>query len=194
MKIICTNIKNKLVSAVIKKNRIDCLTVESYSPGMELGSIYAGRVENSIQSLKSAFVRFYGSEAGYLPFSDVPDGALFNRAYKSGEPLRNGDMLAVQLKRFKSEMKQPRLSAYLSIASRYAAVSFGKSGVSASKKLDDISRKELIEGFNKFISESSEDIKAAIRRHSVIFRSESLSLYKKIGGIAFNLTDRKSVV
>ncbi len=194
MKIVCTDIRNKLISAVFDKNKIECLAAEGYSPGMEIGSIYVGRVENCILSLKSAFVRFSGSEVGYLPFSDVPSGALFNREFNAGDVLRNGDMLAVQLKRLKSDMKQPRLSACLTSASRYAAVSFGKSGVSASKKLDDRSRKELVENFNKFVSESPDDVKAALRRHSVIFRSESSGLYKKDNDIASAAKEALSLI
>ena len=145
MKIIVLNRKNEIICAALLHDKLEALEhLPLISKGvLPIGSIYVGRVENCVSSIHAAFVRFHGEEMGYLPFDHVPDGALFNRPYKAKTPLKQGDMLAVQVARQKAGLKQTALTASYSLSSKLSAVTFGTAGFAVSKKVRDDLRKMM---------------------------------------------------
>lgn len=184
MKIIVVRIQNELICAALFHEKIVALERESadmsfQKEGLTVGSVYVGRVENCVSSLQAAFVRFSSDEIGYLPFSRVPAGALFNREYDGRSALKPGDMLAVQVERLKSGMKQTALTGFFSLSSKLSAITYGTPGVAVSKKISDALRAKMRDDFQSAIkgAEDSERIQNELLRHALTIRTDAKKLY-----------------
>lgn len=144
------------------------------------GGIFAGRVENYLQNLKAAFVRFDDHEIGYLPLDEVPAGALLNRTYEKGDVLKAGDMLCVQMKQPAHGTKQAKLSAYLTLHGQYAVLGLEKTGVGCSKKLPSKTRTELTAAMKERLK-GAEGLPEDFGEHfGVILRTESSALFDRL--------------
>ena len=142
------------------------------------GGIFAGRVENYLQNLKAAFVRFDGHEIGYLPLDEVPQGALLNRAYEKGDALKAGDLLCVQMRAAERGTKQAKLSGYLTLHGSYAVLGLEKTGVGCSKTLPADTRSALIRAFKPRLTQA--ELPADFSEHfGVILRTECGALYER---------------
>ena len=108
------------------------------------GGVFLGRVENYLQNLKAAFVRFNDHEIGYLPLEEVPQGVLYNRPYEKDTGLKAGDLLCVQMRQAAHGTKQAKLSAYLTLHGTFAVLGLEKKGVGCSKTLSNETRSILI--------------------------------------------------
>ena len=118
------------------------------------GGIFLGRVENYLQNLKAAFVRFDDHEIGYLPLDEVPQGALLNRSYEKNDPLKAGDLLCVQMRQAARSTKQAKLSGYLTLHGDFAVLGLEKTGVGCSKTLRADVRSALITSFKERLAQA----------------------------------------
>ena len=158
------------------------------------GGIFLGRVENYLQNLKAAFVRFDDHEIGYLPLDEVPPGALLNRTYGNHDPLKAGDLLCVQMRQAARGTKQAKLSAYLTLHGDYAVLGLEKTGVGCSKTLRADVRSALIGAFKERLENAlpaaedgpetgnggTDTLPADFSEHfGVILRTESGGLYDR---------------
>lgn len=132
-------------------------------------AICIGRVENIVENIHAAFVRYDKEKTGYLSLNDVVPGAVLNRPFQEKDRLRCGDMVAVQIKSAALKTKQPHLSCQLSLAGRYVVVTLGKRGIGCSLKLQDSIRDKLI----SFVKTSLNREDSILSEYGVLLRTEA---------------------
>lgn len=115
-----------------------------------VGNIYVGHVENIVNNISAAFVRFRSDGAnvrdniGYLDLRDIASECVVSRKYEDSPKLRNGDIVIVQVKKPAVKTKQVVLTTKLSISGRFAAITLGQRGTGCSKKISEEKRKDII--------------------------------------------------
>ena len=86
--------KNYPVVSVYIDDKLSFLSLVRES---DLGSIYLCRVDNIIDNLQAAFVRFADSQIGYVPFKNILPSCVVNRNIKSAKDIRQGDEIILQV-------------------------------------------------------------------------------------------------
>ena len=105
-----------VVSAYID-NKLSFLSLVRDS---ELGSIYLCRVDNILQNLQSAFVRFGDGQIGYVPFKSILPTCVVGRDISSARDLRQGDEIILQIDTEALKLKKAKLTSYISISGKYS--------------------------------------------------------------------------
>ena len=103
----------------------------------ELGNIYVAKVDHIVKNINAAFVRYDKDKTGYLPLRNITGACVIKRPFESGDALKNGDDVIVQVESEAVKTKKTKLTTNLSVSNDYVAVTLGKYGVGASIKLSD---------------------------------------------------------
>lgn len=103
----------------------------------ELGNIYVAKVDHIVKNINAAFVRYDKDKTGYLPLKNITGACVINRPFESGDALKNGDDVIVQVESEAVKTKKTKLTTNLSVSDNYVAVTLGKYGVGSSIKLSD---------------------------------------------------------
>lgn len=154
--------------------------VEKYNENESInrieGNIYAGRVENVLQGMQSAFVNI-GQEKNtfihlkdILPKVDVKDGiAQENKKIK--DIVKPGMPILIQIKKDFTETKGAKVSTHISLNSRYIVFMPNTTIVTVSQKIEDDKEKERLTNIaHKYLPQNC----GAIIRTSAENKSEEL--------------------
>ncbi|MBQ6734071.1 MAG: ribonuclease E/G [Lachnospiraceae bacterium] len=139
-------------------------------------AVFTGRVENCVAGMKAAFVHYEDSSIGYLKYAEVPEGALHNRAYKAGQALKPGDLLAVQVVRYAQGTKQAKLTGQISLSGKYTVLTYGKRGFGTSSRLEEDVRQSLMRGMKRAVSAKNAAFPEILSSCGVILRTEAGAL------------------
>ena len=164
--IIVTKINGASVYCAMIQDRLEYLEWDAQD---QTDEICIGRVENIVENIHAAFVRYDKEKTGYLSLKDVVSGAVLNRPFQEKDKLRCGDEIAVQIKSAALKTKQPHLSCQLSLAGKYAVVTLGKRGIGCSLKLQDSIRDQLI----RFVKNSLGSEHPLLNEYGVLLRTEA---------------------
>ncbi len=179
--IFVTKYRDKPVVAGYINNRLQYLSVIHNS---RLSNIYLCRVENVVRNINAAFVRFEGSDLGYLQIKDILPGAIVNRDADDRSPVRQGDEIIVQLETESIKLKKPKFTTYISLSGKYSVVTIGRRGIGASMKLSGEDRKRLIgvvkPEYDQLACEYSD--KLFSMDFGIIIRTESANLSDNTAG------------
>ena len=107
-----------------------------------LQNIYVGQVETVSHNMEAAFVRVSPEKRCFFPLKEEKN-LIYACPKKESAPLKNGDLILVQVKKDPMKGKPATVTAKLSIAGRYLAVTTGGEGIGISKKLPEEQRTEL---------------------------------------------------
>ena len=144
----------------------------------DLGSVYLCRVDNILDNLQSAFVRFGAGKIGYVPFKSILPSCVTNRSISSSKELRQGDEILLQVDTEEIKLKKAKLTSHISVSGQYSVITLGRRGVGASLKLSEDVRSLLIAEIKKeypaLLSEYSNALSEA--GFGVIIRTESAEL------------------
>lgn len=119
------------------------INAETESRKSQVGNIYAGNVTDIVKGINAAFVEFEDGQRGFLQLSDTLNPIFLNRNRKPG-PIRQGDIILVQITGDRVRKKDAVISTRISIAGKYAVLSSDISGVRFSVKLGDSELKSRI--------------------------------------------------
>ena len=120
--------------------------VEHYASGITdtaVGNVYAGKVGSMLPGLESAFVDLGEEKSGILRLP-------FQRK-KSGQRLRYGDPVLVQVAKDSRGHKGPQLSGKLSLSGRFMVLMPASNAIGASSKLDGRERARLRRLLNEIL-------------------------------------------
>jgi ribonuclease G len=144
----------------------------------DLGSVYLCRVDNILDNLQSAFVRFGDGKIGYVPFKSILPSCVANRSISSSKELRQGDEILLQVDTEEIKLKKAKLTSHISVSGQYSVITLGRRGVGASLKLSEDVRSLLIAEIKKeypaLLAECSNTLSEA--GFGVIIRTESAEL------------------
>ncbi|MCR5404835.1 MAG: ribonuclease E/G [Butyrivibrio sp.] len=176
--ILLTKYKDFPVVAAYIDNRLEFLSIVHET---KLKNIFLCRVENIVKNINSAFVRYDKDKLGYVHMKDILPSSIVNREVTDKAPLRQGDEIILQLETEAIKTKKGRLTSYLSVPGKYCVLTLGRSGVGASKKLDDTIRRELISSiqdkYSNILNDSKNDLFGAV--FGLIIRTEAAFLPKE---------------
>ncbi len=130
------------VVSAYEDNRLEYLSLVHES---DLGSIYLCRVDNIVRNLDSAFVKYGEDRIGYVPLKHILPSTVIGRSFGTGDKIRQGDAILLQVETDSIKTKKAKLTSYLSISGRYCVVTLGRKGVGASLKLSPEKRNLLID-------------------------------------------------
>lgn len=129
-KYIITSINNIICGFLLSDGNAQ--EIRAYEPESLLGNIYVGRVSNIVQNINSAFVDIQKGLSCYMSLEDY-----------SGEKLKIGDEIPVQLAKEAIKTKAPTVTTKLSLDGDYVVITVdGKIGIS-SKIKSEAKRDEL---------------------------------------------------
>lgn len=200
-KIVIANMPIKEKKAIVTLLLKDDIPAEVYVDGHDRsispGDIYVGHVERVLEKAGGAFVRFFGSEIGFLPQNRQKDIIFCNA--KKDRVLKAGDELIVRVETQARANKQAVLTCRLKGNTKFISEIKGTgihrpSGTCLYRAPS--SWKYLYEryksgGFSKIVTdipEVCEEIKEA-----VLYNDDRLHLYRlySLGAVLDNLLDRK---
>ncbi|MBR0091124.1 MAG: ribonuclease E/G [Lachnospiraceae bacterium] len=193
--ILVTDVRGERIHAAFLNGRLAAL--ERATRPLD-AAIFVGRVENSVPGMHAAFVRYEDAHIGYLKYAEVPKGALFNRPYNTGQALKPGDLLAVQVLRYAQGTKQAKLTGFVSFSGAYTVLTYGKHGTGASAKMEDTVKQSLLRSVKRALAEGETVSKEDLSAFGVILRTEAAQLLtdaaaKKAQAIAPLLTELKAL-
>lgn len=118
-KIIIVQLKEKLISILIKDNAI--LSAQVYRPNeYAVGNIYVGKVQSISENIAAAFVDLGGGYLTFLPLAEAKHAFVTNR--EPNGKLKPGDEIMVQVSREPIKTKLAGVTTQISLAGRYAVV------------------------------------------------------------------------
>lgn len=143
-KLIITKQDDTIVSALF--NGMDMIQV-SVNPANEdtiLGNIYLGKVKNIIKNINAAFVEIADGRMCYYSIDENRNPIMANHSGQSHEPtsrkdagIKIGDELIVQVIKEDVKTKAPVVSSNINLTGKFIALTYGKSSVGVSAKIED---------------------------------------------------------
>lgn len=159
-KLVITRYKKAIVSALIEGR--DMVQVSLNTPSDEgiLGNIYLGKVKNIVKNINAAFIEIEGGRICYYSMNEnlspiMAHGHTVDESGRSlsGNELKIGDELVVQVVKEDIKTKAPVVSSNLNFTGKYAALTYGKTMIGVSSKIsDEKERKRLREIAGKYKS------------------------------------------
>ncbi len=116
-KLIFTRYRNKNGVFLIRQSR---LTAMAFPDDSRVGEIYLARVANVVKNINACFVEIGSGEICFLPMKEARVPFLTNRPFDGR--ILEGDELPVQIVRDAQKTKQPTVTAHISLANDYFAL------------------------------------------------------------------------
>ncbi len=133
--------KPRIISALYENGILMELTCEEETAGQLLGNIYIGRVKNIVENIQAAFVEISNQVICYLAFQDLKN-PIFT-SVKTGNTLKVGDELLVQVSKEAVKTKAPVVTTNLNFTGKYAVLTTGSQRIGVSAKIPEDRKAEL---------------------------------------------------
>lgn len=133
-KLIVTQWRGKVCTAVSSGNRITQLMLEPDHTSTQLNNIYIGKVQKVVGNINAAFVEIGVGETGYYSLDENKNHIYVS---KHTGKLKAGDEIVVQVSRDGVKTKAPVVTGKLAFTGRYCVLTIGKTGVGFSAKISD---------------------------------------------------------
>lgn len=133
-KLIVTQWRGKVCTAVSSGNKIIQLMLESDHASTQLNNIYIGKVQKVVGNINAAFVDIGDGKTGYYSLDENKEHIFVSR---STGKLKAGDEIVVQVSRDGVKTKAPVLTGNLAFTGRYCVLTIGRTGIGFSTKISD---------------------------------------------------------
>lgn len=137
-KLLFTLYRDRKCILLLQNNR---LTAAAFPEESKIGGIYIGKVKNIVKNINACFVEIAGGEICFLPLKEALYPLVLNRSFNG--KLLEGDELPVQVVRDAQKTKQASVTAHISLANDFFALSFGPERTGFSSKLDKEQKRRL---------------------------------------------------
>ena len=131
-KLLFTTYKGHECALLIQRDRLKAASFY-LSEESKIGAIYIGRIKNVAKNLNACFVEISHNQVCFLPMKEAVSPYLINRPYDGR--LIEGDEILVQIVRDAQKSKQATVTAHISLANNYFAISAGSTKTGYSAKL-----------------------------------------------------------
>lgn len=141
--------------AIIEKDVLQQLSVETTSKEVIRGNIYKGIVQKVQQSLHAAFVEYGGTRPGFLPLHDVrPDYynqkvADYHEKLPAEKILKKNQEIIVQVTKEGKGGKGAALTTYVSLPGRYLVLMPGYQRTGVSRKIEDETERQKLKDIGR---------------------------------------------
>lgn len=142
-KLVITKFNQKLVSVLIdEKAKFLELYCDNANEVSILNNIYIGKVMNIVRNINAAFIQFDDNKIGYYSIEENKNPIFINK--NSANKLCIGDELIVQVIKEGVKTKDPVLTSNIELCGNNIILTLNKTGISFSKKLNNLERKAQI--------------------------------------------------
>ena len=131
--VILSKYEEKPFLGILEENQLMELSFLQEDENAILGNIYIGKVKNIVKNLNAAFVEVKKDVLCFLSLKDNPEPFFTNP--KKNNKIVEGDEILVQVSQMDVKTKNPMCTSKISIAGKYAAFTYQKSGIGISSKL-----------------------------------------------------------
>lgn len=158
-KLIITKHKDTVISAFFED--MDMVQV-SLNPAKEddiLGNIYLGKVKNIVKNINAAFVEIADGRMCYYSMTENRYPILANQNANQNEhnnkekpkeiKIKIGDELIVQVIKEDVKTKAPVVSSNINLTGKFVALTYGKSSIGVSKKIEDKKERQRLRNLVK---------------------------------------------
>ena len=139
-KLLFTTYQGRQCALLIQNDRLMEASFFPAQPG-KIGAVYIGKVKNTVKNIEACFVEIGDSELCFLALKNASSPYLLNRSYDGR--ILEGDELLVQVIRDAQKTKKASVTADISLANDYFALSMGSTKAAYSLKLSS-GKKEAI--------------------------------------------------
>ncbi|MCD6408155.1 Rne/Rng family ribonuclease [bacterium] len=158
-KIFINEEKNLLRIVITKNGQVEYLFLDTPSIHPEVGSIYLGKIENTVSGLGASFVSLGEGKTGFLPFEDeeiyMEEEFILERDLSLSGYYKKGEEVIVQITRPGDEKKKMKLTKKILLPGRFLILMPGISKRGISKKITDLKeRKRLFEIAKEIVPEN----------------------------------------
>ena len=171
-KILILEFRNKLLSLLMRNNRIVEIRAESAGEdACKIGNIYVGKVQNVSANIGAAFVEIQKGIMTFLPLSEGKNAVLTSR--KPDGTLKAGDELLVQLVREPLKTKQAGVSTALSLAGSYAVIEYHKGSSGKAYHEEGVKVSSKMSKKYRHIYKELEPLQEIAARFSLVIRTNA---------------------
>lgn len=150
-KLIITNYGGGIVTALYRDQKPVELSFERNDSSPLLGNIYIGKVTQVVKNINAAFVEIEDGIPCYFSL-EKKEQPLFTKKGNTSSVCA-GDELLVQVNREAVKSKAPSVTSRVSLSGRFLVLTYGKSGVGFSGKLNSEQKERLRELIRPYIRE-----------------------------------------
>ena len=130
--------------AVLENGLVQDIHIERQARRGHVGNIYVGRVVRVMPGMQAAFVDIGLERSGFIHLADViGSGAAVDA--RIADHLRQGQLITVQVLKDPLGAKGARLSAELSVSTRYLVYMPGRDHVGVSQRIEDAEERERLQ-------------------------------------------------
>lgn len=131
-----------IISAFFEAMDLVQVSIDQDENNSILGNIYLGKVKNIVKNINAAFIEIEDGRMCYYSLNENPYPIMANAQYPSENGLEKidikaGDELLVQVAKEDVKTKAPVVSSNLNLTGKYVALTYGKSLVGVSAKIND---------------------------------------------------------
>lgn len=154
-KLIITKHKDNIISAFFDGMDLVQVSINPEKEDTILGNIYLGKVKNIVKNINAAFVEIADGRMCYYPMSENRYPILANQAQEDDEAalkevkIKTGDELIVQVAKEDVKTKAPVVSSNINLTGKYVALTYGKSSVGVSTKIEDAKERQRLKNLVK---------------------------------------------
>lgn len=155
-KLIITKNNDTIISALF--NGMDMIQV-SINPANDdtiLGNIYLGKVKNIVKNINAAFVEIADGRMCYYSMAENRYPIMANQTEQDNElaskketSIKIGDELIVQVTKEDVKTKAPVVSSNINLTGKFIALTYGKSSVGVSTKIEDAKERKRLRSLVK---------------------------------------------
>ena len=130
--------------AVLENGLLQDIHIERQARRGHVGNIYVGRVVRVMPGMQAAFVDIGLERSGFIHLADVIGSSAAADA-RIADHLRQGQLITVQVLKDPLGAKGARLSAELSVSTRYLVYMPGRDHVGVSQRIEDAEERERLQ-------------------------------------------------
>jgi ribonuclease G len=150
-KLITTKYNDTIISAFYDGMDMIQVSLSPADADTILGNIYLGKVKNIVKNINAAFVEIADGRMCYYPMKENRKPIMVNQAVSNQDmddnnqletakreaEIKVGDELIVQVIKEDVKTKAPVVSSNINLTGKYIALTYGKSSVGVSNKIED---------------------------------------------------------
>ena len=143
-KLVITKNNDTIISAFFDGMNMIQVSLNPAKDDTILGNIYLGKVKNIVKNINAAFVEIADGRMCYYSMAENRYPILSNQPDEANEmtskkvtTIKAGDELIVQVTKEGVKTKAPVVSSNINLTGKFVALTYGKSSVGVSTKIDD---------------------------------------------------------
>ncbi|TAH66102.1 MAG: ribonuclease E/G, partial [Anaerolineaceae bacterium] len=191
-KLIITKHDDTIISALYDGMDMIQVSINPANDDTILGNIYLGKVKNIVKNINAAFVEIADGRMCYYSMSENRFPIMANQTdqdienSKTESKIKIGDELIVQVIKEDVKTKAPVVSSNINLTGKFVALTYGKSSVGVSTKIEDAKERQRLRSLVK--PYSTKEYGIIVRTNSAFIEDEIIineinnliELYKSI--------------